>query len=268
MVVNESSALVLPQRQRQDVAPRRQPAPIWFIVAFALVFAMLLLTVLPRSNVLPALLAVNQSSTVALEGERFTKRKKMTDHHLAVPPKPTKRCQLIIDRFVEKDGPDPNGTMLGEMYKAQSVDYNVFYRATAHIFWEDFSNEWGNLHRLLLDQEIELKGDVPLTPKSTWTWVTGDQHLSNFGAWRNRHGDIVFGVNDFDEAAIYDFHIDVLRIAVSICNHAKTNGFDKSDTSDVLQAFAQSYVDSVMSYIGNEDALLFELTPETADGKL
>jgi uncharacterized protein (DUF2252 family) len=39
---------------------------------------------------------------------------------------------------------------------------------------------------------------------------------SNFGAWRNRGGEVVFSVNDFDEAAIYDFHIDVLRIAVSI----------------------------------------------------
>ena len=48
---------------------------------------------------------------------------------------------------------------------------------------------------------------------STWTWITGDQHLSNFGAWRNRAGEVVFSDNDFDEAAIYDFHIDVLRIA-------------------------------------------------------
>ena len=37
-----------------------------------------------------------------------------------------------------------------------------------------------------------------LQPRSTWTWVTGDQHLSNFGAWRNRGGEVVFSVNDFD----------------------------------------------------------------------
>lgn len=267
-MINESSFLVLPHRQKQHATADKHRTPILFILSCAGIVTSLFLIVFLRSNFLPALLAVDQNSTVSVESERMTLRQKMTDHHLAVPPKPSKRCQWVIDRFAEKDGPDPNGTLLGETYRAQSVDYNVFYRATAHIFWKDFSNEWGNLPRLLLDQQIELKGDIPLSPKSTWTWVTGDQHLSNFGAWRNRHGDVVFGVNDFDEAAIYDFHIDVLRIAVSICNHAKTNGFGKSDTSEVLQAFTKSYVETVVSYVGNEDALLFELTPDTAYGKL
>lgn len=267
-MINESSSLVLPHRQRQDVTPNRQRTPVLFILACAGVVTSLFLFIFLRSNFLPALLSVDENSTVSVGGERMILRHKMTDHHLAVPPEPSKRCQWVIDRFEEKDGPDPNGTLLGDTYRAQSVDYNVFYRATAHIFWKDFSNEWGNLPRLLLDQQIELKGDIPLSPKSTWTWVTGDQHLSNFGAWRNRHGDVVFGVNDFDEAAIYDFHIDVLRIAVSICNHASTNGFGKSDTSDVLKAFTKSYVETVTSYVGNEDALLFELTPDTAYGKL
>ena len=47
-------------------------------------------------------------------------------------------------------------------------------------------------------------------------WITGDQHVSNFGAWRNRHGAIVFGINDFDEAVVYDFQIDIWRLAVSM----------------------------------------------------
>ena len=51
----------------------------------------------------------------------------------------------------------------------------------------------------------------PLQRTSTWTWITGDQHLSNFGAWMARDGKVVLGVNDFDEAAIYDFQIDVSR---------------------------------------------------------
>lgn len=99
--------------------------------------------------------------------------------------------------------------------------------------------------------------------------VTGDQHLSNFGAWRNRHKDVVFGVNDFDEAAMFDFHVDVLRIAVSICNHALANHFDHDkDTHKILKAFTTSYIETVVGYVGNENAMLFELTPETAYGKL
>jgi uncharacterized protein (DUF2252 family) len=103
---------------------------------------------------------------------------------------------------------------------------------------------------------------------STWTWVTGDQHLSNFGAWRNRHGDVVFGVNDFDEAAIYDFQIDVSRIAVSVLNHAVTNGLSEHHVKQALSEFTDTYVNTIRDYVGNEDALKFELTPATSKGEL
>ena len=94
------------------------------------------------------------------------------------------------------------------------------------------------------------------------------QHLSNFGAWRNRNDELVFSVNDFDEAAIYDFHIDVLRIAVSICNHAISNGLAPKQVDKALGVFTESYIETVHGYIGNENALLFELTPDTSYGVL
>jgi uncharacterized protein (DUF2252 family) len=189
----------------------------------------------------------------------------------AVLPEPALRCAWVEGMFEERDGSDPPGsTRLKETYAAQSTDFNVFYRATAHIFWSDYATgPWGDYTRAVLDDlEIRLSPDVPLSPKSTWTWVTGDQHLSNFGAWKNRHGDVVFGVNDFDEAAIYDFHIDVLRIAVSIHNHARANGLDDRATRRTIRAFTDSYVNTVLSYVDNSDAELFELTPQTAYGEL
>ena len=82
-------------------------------------------------------------------------------------------------------------------------------------------------------------------------------------AWRNRRGDVVFGVNDFDEAAIYDFQVDVTRIAVSICSHAITNQLKEKHIDDALEAFTDSYIQTVLDYVDNEKALLFELTPET-----
>jgi uncharacterized protein (DUF2252 family) len=183
------------------------------------------------------------------------------------PPEPKKRCEWVQDLFQEKNAGVPSDELL-KQYVAQSIDANVFFRATAQLFWQDFSNGgWGNLTLSTL-QGITLRDDIPLAPKSTWTWVTGDQHLSNFGAWRNRNGDVVFSVNDFDEAAIYDFQIDVLRIAVSLYNHAKTNGLSKKEIDKALHVFTKSYVDAVIGYVGNEKALLFEFTPDTAHGAL
>jgi uncharacterized protein (DUF2252 family) len=87
---------------------------------------------------------------------------------------------------------------LRKAYAIQSADANVFYRATACIFWEDFvTNDWDD--GVLKGLNGKLVDGTPLADKSTWTWVTGDQHLSNFGARRNRHGKVVFSVNDFDE---------------------------------------------------------------------
>ena len=98
--------------------------------------------------------------------------------------------------------------------------------------------------------------------------MTGDQHLSNFGAWRNRHEDVVFGVNDFDEAALYDFHVDVLRIAVSVANHAFSNKLTDKDVHMILKSFCNSYANTVVGYVGNEHALLWELRNKTAYGSL
>jgi len=152
----------------------------------------------------------------------------------------------------------------------------VFYRATARLFWQDFGkglwrDEQGNkikFEDLVLLYDAEYSDGTPMSPESTWTWITGDQHLSNFGAWRNRGDEVVFGVNDFDESAIYDFHIDVLRIAVSICSHGFTNGLNLDQIKDALEAFTYTYVKTAIDYVGGDEDLLFELNPHTSTGVL
>ena len=112
---------------------------------------------------------------------------------------PNQRCEWVVDLFTKKyKGRDEEE--LKTQYAIQSADSNVFYRATANIFWIDFvKNGW---HDRIKFSTLGIKArqfdGTPLQPRSTWTFVTGDQHLSNFGAWRNRGGEVVFSVNDFD----------------------------------------------------------------------
>lgn len=125
-------------------------------------------------------------------------------------PTPEQRCAYVVDTF-EKQNEGFDEDFLRNKYQVQSADPNVFYRATALLFWQDFGTGiWGKNQNksIVLDDLVMLKDatyedGTPMSPMSTWTWVTGDQHLSNFGAWRNRAKDVVFSVNDFDEAAIY-----------------------------------------------------------------
>jgi len=43
----------------------------------------------------------------------------------------------------------------------------------------------------------------------------GDLHVENFGTWRDTDGRLVWGVNDFDEACLYPYAMDLVRLATS-----------------------------------------------------
>ena len=44
----------------------------------------------------------------------------------------------------------------------------------------------------------------------------GDMHVENFGTWRDAEGRLIWGVNDFDEAAFMPWPFDLVRLATSI----------------------------------------------------
>jgi uncharacterized protein (DUF2252 family) len=54
----------------------------------------------------------------------------------------------------------------------------------------------------------DLRGAAPVL-------AVGDIHLENFGTWRDVDGRLVWGVNDFDEAAEMPYALDVVRLATS-----------------------------------------------------
>jgi hypothetical protein len=43
----------------------------------------------------------------------------------------------------------------------------------------------------------------------------GDAHVGNFGLWRDADGRLVWGVNDYDEAAVTPWPFDLVRLAAS-----------------------------------------------------
>ena len=45
--------------------------------------------------------------------------------------------------------------------------------------------------------------------------AVGDIHLENFGTWRDVEGRLIWGVNDFDEAAEMPYALDLVRLATS-----------------------------------------------------
>jgi hypothetical protein len=43
----------------------------------------------------------------------------------------------------------------------------------------------------------------------------GDTHLENFGTWRDAEGRLVWGANDFDDAAVMPYALDLIRLTAS-----------------------------------------------------
>jgi hypothetical protein len=57
-----------------------------------------------------------------------------------------------------------------------------------------------------------LLGDAAAAPR---VLSVGDAHVENFGLWRDAEGRLVWGVNDFDEAAPLPWPFDLIRLAAS-----------------------------------------------------
>ncbi|KMQ75944.1 putative protein conserved in bacteria (DUF2252) [Marinobacter subterrani] len=55
-----------------------------------------------------------------------------------------------------------------------------FFRGTSHLFWQDMYNDW----------RFALFGGVA----GTQTWIQGDAHVCNFGAFANHDGEVIYGL--------------------------------------------------------------------------
>jgi len=55
----------------------------------------------------------------------------------------------------------------------------------------------------------------PKLAKAPAVLSVGDLYLENFGTWRDADGRLVWGINDFDEAAVMPYPFDLIRLATS-----------------------------------------------------
>ena len=73
--------------------------------------------------------------------------------------------------------------------------------------------------------------DAPIVP------AVGDPHIENWGAWRDAEGRLVWGVNDFDEAADLPYTHDLLRLATSARLAPRLPGTNKERTQVILEGY-------------------------------
>lgn len=64
-----------------------------------------------------------------------------------------------------------------------------------------------------------------------------DAHVENFGTWRDAEGRLVWGINDFDEAAVTPYAYDLIRLATS----ARLAPAPQLDAGDAAAAILAGY---------------------------
>ncbi len=79
----------------------------------------------------------------------------------------------------------------------------------------------------------------PKLKKAPKVLAIGDIHLENFGTWRDDDGRVVWGVNDFDEAAEMPYVLDLVRLATSAILARPSRAFRSSDLcAAILKGYA------------------------------
>ena len=105
----------------------------------------------------------------------------------------------LKNAFVEKD--------LDEKHARMCEDPFPFLRATYYRWAETILTE------------------CPEFAQAPAVVAVGDIHLENFGIWRDDEGRLIWGVNDFDEAAEMPYALDLVRLGVSAvlaCAHIRS----------------------------------------------
>ncbi len=139
----------------------------------------------------------------------------------------TSRKEFVISE-IEAYNKDLSSKIRRDKYCKMAATAYAFYRGTNHLYWSDFSNG---------------RGAKKFSNPKTKTWLQGDLHAYNFGTFNNDDGELVYGLNDFDEGVIADYQYDIWRMATSLILIARENGKSKKeDEKDYVLTFAKSYL--------------------------
>jgi uncharacterized protein (DUF2252 family) len=130
----------------------------------------------------------------------------------------------------------------------------AFYRGSTAVFYADMIGDFAD--------------DRFLDERTSRVWIHGDLHAANFGTYMNGSGQLVFNVNDFDEAYVGPFSWDLKRFAASVA----LIGYAKALSDEVITAlvtrFATSYLTELRAIAAGGDDAIGSITLDNADGVL
>ena len=84
--------------------------------------------------------------------------------------------------------------------------------------------------------------DLSKTPNSgIRVIIAGDAHVNNFGLYGTLQRDVIFDLNDFDEATVGPWEWDLKRLVASVNVAARENGMNKAGRETAVLRAVESY---------------------------
>lgn len=145
----------------------------------------------------------------------------------------TRRTSVVVAEITAANAGLPSAER-AEKLALMKASPHAFLRGSNHLFWRDLARS----------PLLSIYGGM----SATRTFLAGDQHLANFGIFDDDQGDVVYGLDDFDQAVVGDYQLDLWRAAVSLVLVARENGLPRSSEAGALDALTESYLDAMASY--------------------
>lgn len=117
---------------------------------------------------------------------------------------------------------------LEEKAALMQASASAFFRAMPALFHEDLRGPWRDASRLL---------DRP----APWIPVVGDMHIGNLSTFRGPRDKAVWGLNDFDQAALGSPEVDLTRLATSAVLTKREAELGARDQEKVVEALGKAY---------------------------
>lgn len=96
----------------------------------------------------------------------------------------------------------------------------AFFRGTAELMEQDL--------------KAQHQSNIPII-------ICGDAHVQNFGFYASPERQLLFGLNDFDEARIGNWESDLKRLLVSAELAGEENSFDQDQLHQLLKKITKTY---------------------------
>jgi uncharacterized protein (DUF2252 family) len=166
------------------------------------------------------------------------------------------RSAQIVDVLIEEFGSsmalDP--AAFRRKFRKMAASPFAFYRGSASLFYADQLGDFAD--------------DRFLDERTSRVWIHGDLHAENFGTYMSGSGQLVFNVNDFDEAYVGPFSWDLKRFAASVALLGYAKALSDQVIGDLVGAFAGSYLTELRAIADGGDDAIGSITLENADGVL